>query len=203
MELRGELLVHAEEVANLAATHADVAGGHVHIGSDDFIKFHHEGLAEAHNLGIALATGSEVRAALAAAHGQRGEGVLERLLEAQELQDRKVHRGVEAQTALVGANGAVELHAVADVHLHLALVVDPGHAERDDALRLHEALHYLGLFKLGVLVVYVLDALQDFAHCLQELRLARVLALQALHNFLNFHSFTILSYQYVSNTPQN
>ena len=37
--------------------------------------------------------------------------------------------GVEAQAALVGADGGVELDAVAAVHLHLALIVDPGHAE--------------------------------------------------------------------------
>ena len=99
---------------------------------------------------------------------------------------------MEAQTSFVGADGAVELHAVADVHLYLALVVDPGHAEGGDALGLHDALHYLGFLKLRVLVVHVLDALQDFAHSLQEFQLAWMLAFQVLHDFLNFHSFQVL-----------
>ena len=189
MELRGQLLVHAEEIAYLTSAHADVAGGHVHVGTNDLVKLHHEGLAETHDLSVALATRGKVAAALAAAHGQCGEGILEGLLKAEELQDAQVHRGVEAQTALIGTDGAVELHAVADVHLHLALVVHPGHAERGDALRLHDALHYLGFLKFRMLVVDVLNALQNLADGLQKLQFARVLALQALHNFLNFHSF--------------
>ena len=64
---------------------------------------------------------------------------------------------MEAQSALVRADGAVELHAIANVHLHLALVVNPRHAERGDALWLHDALDNLGFFKLGMLVVDVLN----------------------------------------------
>ena len=66
---------------------------------------------------------------------------------------------MEAQTALVRANGAVELHAVADVHLYFALVVYPGHTEHDDTLGLDDALDNLGLFKFWMLVVHVLDGL--------------------------------------------
>ena len=97
---------------------------------------------------------------------------------------------MEAEAALVGADGAVELHAVADVDLHLALVVDPRHAERRDALRLDDALHNLRFLELGVLVIDVLDALQHFADSLKELSLARMLLLQALHDFLYVHSVT-------------
>ena len=43
--------------------------------------------------------GVEVAAALAAAHGQRGQRVLEDLLEAQELDDAQRHARVEAQPA--------------------------------------------------------------------------------------------------------
>lgn len=46
---------------------------------------------------------------LASAHGQCGECVLEALLEAQELDHAEGHGGVEAQAALVGADGAGEL----------------------------------------------------------------------------------------------
>ena len=98
---------------------------------------------------------------------------------------------MEAQTALVRTDGAVELYAVAQVHLYLALVVDPGHAERDDALGFHDALYDFGLLELGVLVVDVLDRLQHFAYCLQVLQLARMFALQALHDFFNFHSVDV------------
>ena len=48
---------------------------------------------------------------------------------------------MEAQTALVWTNGRVELHTVATVDLHLAFVVNPGHAELQNAV----------LFVFGVL----------------------------------------------------
>ena len=86
MELRGELLVHAKEIANLASAHSDVACRHIHIGTNDLIELHHESLTETHDLGIALAARSKVRAAFATAHGQCGERILEGLLEAEELQ---------------------------------------------------------------------------------------------------------------------
>ena len=50
-----------------------------------------------------------LRAHLASAHWQRGECVLEALLKAQELVHAEGHGGVEAQAALVGADGAGEL----------------------------------------------------------------------------------------------
>jgi len=79
-----------------------------------------------HDLGVRLAVGVKVSAALAAAHGQAGQAVLEALLKAQELQDRQVDRGVETQAAFVGTDGRVELDAVAAVDLDLASVIDPG-----------------------------------------------------------------------------
>ncbi len=120
-ELVGEALVLAEEVADLPAAHADVAGGHVGVGADVAEELGHEALAEAHDLGVGLALGVEVGAAFAAAHGQGGEGVLEHLLEGQELEDAQVDGGVEAQAALVRADGRVHLDAEAPVHLDLAL----------------------------------------------------------------------------------
>ena len=82
-----QFLVHAEEVANLACANADVASGNVLVGTDVTVKLCHEGLAETHNLSVAASAQREVRAALAAAHRQSGERVLECLLEAEELQD--------------------------------------------------------------------------------------------------------------------
>lgn len=77
------------------------------------VQLGHERLAEAHDLLLGATLGVEVRAALAAADGQAGEGVLEDLLEAEELDDAEVDARVEAQPALIGAENAVVLHAEA------------------------------------------------------------------------------------------
>ena len=98
------------------------------------IQFVHERLAEPHHFVVALALGIEIGAALAAAHRERRQAVLEHLLEGQELQHAEVDRRMEPQAALVGADGAVHLDAEAAVDLHLAAVVDPRHAEHDRPL---------------------------------------------------------------------
>ena len=157
MELARQFLVIAEQIADFATTHTDIAGRHVHIRTDDFIQFTHKGLTESHHLIVALAADAEVAAALATAHRQCGKCVLEGLFEAQELQNTQVYRRVETKTAFIRANSTVELHAIADVHLHLALVIDPGHTESGDALRLYDALNDLGFFEFWMLVVNVFD----------------------------------------------
>ena len=73
---------------------------------------------------------------------------------------------MEAQTALVRADGAVELHTVTDVHLYLTLIVYPGHTEGRDALRLHDAFYDLCLLELRMLVVHVLNGFQHFPYSL-------------------------------------
>ena len=98
---------------------------------------------------------------------------------------------MEAKAALIGANSTVELHAIADVDLHFALVVNPGHAEGRDALRLDDAFHNLCFLELWMLVIDILDAFQHFADCLKVLSLAWMLLLQALHDFLNVHSIKL------------
>ena len=75
--LVADALVLAEQVADLTAANADITGGHIGIGADVAVQLGHKALAEAHNLGVALALGVKVRAALAAAHGQAGQAVLE------------------------------------------------------------------------------------------------------------------------------
>lgn len=62
------LAVGAKHVANLATRDANVAGGHVGVGANVLGQLAHKGLAEAANLGVALALGVEVGTALAAAH---------------------------------------------------------------------------------------------------------------------------------------
>ena len=64
---------------------------------------------------------------------------------------------MEAQTALIRTDGTVELYTVAEVHLHFALVVNPRHAECNDALRFDDALYDLGLLKLWMLIIDILD----------------------------------------------
>ena len=149
-ELVAEALVLAEHEADLTAAHADVAGRARPCRADVPLQLGHERLAEPHHFVVALALGVEVRAALAAAHGQRGQRVLEDLLEGQELQDAQVHGGMEPQAALVRADGAVHLDAEATVDLDLAVVVDPGHAEHEHALRLDDALEHLRFAVGGV-----------------------------------------------------
>ena len=157
-----DALVLTVEVADLTAADADVACRRIDHRADVAIELRHEALAEAHDLVVALALRVEIRAALGAADGKPRQRVLERLLESEELQNGERHARMETQAALVGADGAVRLHAVAAVDLNLALVVLPRHAEHDDALRLDHALKDLVLLVLGMLLQDRHDRGQDF-----------------------------------------
>ena len=172
-----DALVLAEEEADLTGTHADVAGGSIGELADVAVELGHEALAEAHDLGVGLALGVKVAAALAAAHRQGRQAVLEDLLKAQELHDGEVDRGMEADAALVGTDGGVVLDAEAAVDAGPAGVVDPGDAELDHALGLDEALDQTGLLPLGMLADHEIEGLEDLAHGLEEFALACVAAL--------------------------
>src|SRR5699024_3728348 len=111
----GQALVLAEQEADLAGAHADVTGGDVRVLAHVAVQLGHERLAEPHDLAVAAAVRVEVGAALAAADGQAGQRVLEDLLEAEELHDAEVHRGMEPQAALVRAERGVVLDAEAAV----------------------------------------------------------------------------------------
>ncbi len=63
---------------------------------------------------------------------------------------------------------------VAAVHLHLALVVHPGHAEHDHALGFDQSVEESMLGVALVLGDEGPEALHDLAHGLQELGLAGV-----------------------------
>ncbi len=88
---------------------------------------------------------------------------------------------METQTALVGTDSAVELYAVAEVGLYLALVVYPRHTEREDTVGFYDTLDDLGLLEFGVLVVDLLDRFQYLLHCLQVLAFARMLTFELSH----------------------
>ncbi len=173
-ELVGQALVLAEEEADFPAAYTDVTGRYVEVGADVAIQLGHERLAEAHHFVVALALGVEVRAALAAAHGQRGQGILEDLFEREELKHPDIDRRMKAQAALVRADGAVHLDAVATVDAHLALVVDPGYAEHDGALGLDHALKNAGLQVVWVGFEEGPEAADDLFYGLVELGLVGV-----------------------------
>jgi hypothetical protein len=135
----GDALVLAEQVADLAGADADVTGRHVGVLADVAVELGHERLAEAHDLGLGAALRVEVGAALAAADRQPVRAFLKICSKPRNLMIDEVDARVEAQTALVGAQRGVELHAEAAVDLHLALVVDPRHAEDDLPLGLAHA----------------------------------------------------------------
>ena len=82
---------------------------------------------------------------------------------------------MEAQAAFVRADGAVELHAVAVVDLDLALVVDPLHAELDDAFRNDDAFEDAVLLVLGFTVEQRSEGFEDLGHALDEFLFPRVL----------------------------
>ncbi len=147
--------------------------------SDVPVQFGHEGLAEPHDLGVRPAVRVEVAAALAAADPEAGQGVLEDLLEAEELHHTDVHRRVEAQAPLVRAERTVELDAVAAVDVDPAPVVLPRDAEDDLPFGLGEPLHQ-GHGRVGVLGPGGEDGgqgLEDLPYRLVELGLRGIAAL--------------------------
>ena len=71
------------------------------------------------------------------------------------------------------------------VDLDLALVVDPRHAEHDDALGLDDPLEDLGFAVLGMALEHGLERLGDFLDGLMELGLALVLGHDVGHELLH------------------
>ncbi len=182
-ELVAELLVHPEQEADLTAAHADIAGGNVCVGADVPEELHHEGLAETHDLAIRLALRIEVGATLAAAHGQRGQRVLEDLLEGEELQHAEVDGRMETQAALVGTDCAVHLNAETPVDLDLAIVGNPGNTEHYHALGLGDTLEDLRFFVPGIRLDEGTESVGDFLDSLMEFGLVRIASLDLLHEF--------------------
>ena len=104
------------------------------------MKLRHKALAEGHYLSVRFALRIEVRAALAAADRKSGQGILEDLLKAQELDNTKVNRGMKSETSLVGADGRIELNTERVVYLNLSLIVYPGNPEQKLSLGSNQTL---------------------------------------------------------------
>ena len=183
-EFVADSLVLSEQVADFAAAHADIPRGNVRIRADVALKLRHEALAEAHHFIIALALGIEVGTALAAAHGEGGEGVFENLFKTQELQDAEVDAGMEAEAALVRSDGAVEFHTVPAVHLNLALVIDPRHAEQDGSFRFHDPFQNRVVFILGIRGQNRFDRAEHFLNGLDEFFFVAMLGLHQVEHAL-------------------
>src|SRR5208283_5709211 len=179
-----DAFVLAEQETDLASTHADIAGGNVGVRANVAAQFGHEALAEAHDFVVTLALGIEIRSALAAAHGQRGQRVLEDLLEGEELQDAEIDRGMETQAALVGADGAVHLNAEAAIDLDVALVVKPRHAEHKDALGFHNPLQDSGRDVFRMSLENEAQRVEHFLYRLVKFWLGGILRLHQGHNIV-------------------
>ena len=102
---------------------------------------------------------------------------------------------MQAKSALVRADGVVELHAVADVAPRLPAVVHPRYAELDLTVRLYKAFEQ-GLFFIKRLVLFDggRDGIEDLLGRLKKFRLIRVFCLElGEHAFGVFHMLDFLS----------
>ena len=181
----GNALILTVQVADFPGAYANVSGGDVHVGADVAVELRHEALAEGHDLPVGLALGVKVGAALAAADGQACQAVFEHLLKAQEFNHAEVYRGVQTQAAFVGADGAVKLDPISGVDVGIALVVHPGHPEKDGPLRAGQTL------QKGVLAIFCLvlfndhpQGFQDLGNGLLEFGLIRILGFHPRQGFI-------------------
>src|SRR5690606_14912496 len=141
----------------------------------------HEALAKAHHLAVGLALGVEVRAALASAHRQAGERILERLLESEKLEHALINARMEAKPALVGPDRVVVLDPATTLDSHIASIVLPADTKRYDAVGLCDAAQNLRRL-VGLLVRdEAEDVFRDILHRLDEFRLVRIVTLYRLH----------------------
>ena len=182
-----ELFIHSEEISDFPGSDPDVTGGHVRVGADVPEKLHHETLTETHDFGVRFALGIKVGPALASAHGQGGQGVLENLFESQKFQDAQVDRGVKSQAALIRADGAVHLNAKTTVDPDRALIVHPGHPEADHPFRLDQPFHYTGLTVFRIHVHNRLDRFGHFADSLVKFLFMGITVLDNLHDVYHLH----------------
>ena len=93
---------------------------------------------------------------------------------------------MEAQAAFVGADGAVELHTVAAVHMDLTVVIHPGDGEGEVTLghghTLQQSLPTVNIF---IFFHNGTDGFQNLFHSLVKLRLAGILLPHTLLDLIN------------------
>ena len=92
---------------------------------------------------------------------------------------------METDTALVGADSAIHLHAVALIDHNLAIVGHPRNSEHYDTLRLSDALQHLHLNELGILQYIGSYALNNLTYGLMKLGLIGVLCHHVSHKLLD------------------
>ena len=92
---------------------------------------------------------------------------------------------MEAQSALVGADGAVHLDAESTVDLNVALVVEPRHAEHDDALGLDNSFEQTRRLILGVFRKDQPERVEHFCYRLVEFGLGGILRFHTDHHGFN------------------
>ncbi len=188
----------SEHKANLSSAHAYIACRNVGIRPDMAGQLRHEALAEAHNLRVALGLRVEIRPSLASAHHQPGEGILQNLLEAEELDYAKVNGRVEPDASLVRPQSTVEFNAKTTVDTKITLVVLPWNAENQLPLRLDHALKNAGADVLGVSLKHGRKTVQDLFDRLVELWLTGIafehLFVNSLDNRFCCHLVTSVKY---------
>lgn len=127
-------LVGTKEETDLASSDTNVTSWHVGVVSDVSRELSHEGVTESSDLVVRLALWIEVSTSLSTSHGETSEGVLEDLLESEELEDGEIDSWVESETSLVWTEGGVVLDSETTVDHDLALVGLPDDPELDDSL---------------------------------------------------------------------
>ena len=95
---------------------------------------------------------------------------------------------METNAAFVGTDGVVELHAVTEIHVHIAVVIDPWHAKGQNAVGFHEAFHQTHFLKFGMFVIDVLHGGEHLLHGLKKFRFVGMTFLQILQNDFFFHA---------------
>ena len=173
-ELVTQALVLSEKITYLPSAYAYIAGRNVGIRTYMPLKLGHKALAETHHLRVGFAPRAEIGTSFTASHRKGREGVLEGLLESKELHDAEVYAGVEADTALVRAQGAVHLNPVSAIYVDLSPVVSPRYTEHYDTFRLYHSVENFQIHKVRVRSHIRSNALNDFSDCLVELALTGI-----------------------------
>ena len=175
----GELTHHPGHKAHFTPAYADITGRHVGIRAEVAIQFGHQRLAETHHFAIAFAFRIEVAAAFTAAHWQGGQSVFEGLFKTEEFQNRQVYGGVETHTALIRADGGVELHAPGAVNLNLIAVINPNDAELDSTLRFNQTFQQIHLTIARIFLKKWPQGGHHLADCLSKFSLIWIALLNA------------------------